>query len=79
MSDSKIEAAKARQARAYSKIYGGRQGTVTREKMFESKETIMPPKDGIVMRTEYQVTYEESEDSLSEKGLGRTESWKDEM
>jgi len=38
----------------------------------------MPGKDGIVMTTEYQVRYEESQDSLSEKGLGRTESWKEE-
>jgi hypothetical protein len=46
--------------------------------VFESEENIMPGKDEIVMTTEYQVKYEESQDSLSEKGLGRAESWKDE-
>lgn len=47
--------------------------------MFESEESIMPGKDRIVLTTEYQVKYEESEDSLSEKGLARAESWRDEQ
>jgi len=46
--------------------------------VFESVENILPGQDGIIMTTEYQVKYEESQDSLSEKGLGRAESWKDE-
>lgn len=45
--------------------------------VFGSEENIIPGKDEIVMTTEYQVKYEESQDSLSEKGLRRAESWKD--
>ena len=68
---------KSRMARAYSEVYAkGRGVNVTSKNVFESEENIIPGKDEIVMTTEYQVKYEESQDSLSEKGLGRTESWK---
>jgi hypothetical protein len=46
--------------------------------MFESEENIIPGKDEIVITIEYQVKYKESQDSLSEKGLERIESWEDE-
>lgn len=80
LKDSKDDSAKSRRVRAYSKVYsrGQRSGNDTINNVFESEENIMPGKDGIVMTTEYQVKYEESQDSLSEKGLGRAESWKDE-
>ena len=70
---------KSRKARAYSKVYTTVQGSgnATTKNVFESEENIMPGKDEIVMTTEYQVKYEESQESLSEKGLGRAESWKD--
>ena len=80
LKDSKDDSAKSGSVRAYSKVYtrGQGSGNATRKNMFESEENIIPGKDEIVMTTEYQVKYEESQDSLSEKGLGRTESWKDE-
>jgi hypothetical protein len=66
--------------RSYSRVYtrGQGSGNATTKNVFESEENIMPGRNGIVMTTEYQVKYEESQDSLSEKGLGRAESWKDE-
>ena len=78
--DSKDDSAKSRKVRAYSKVYtrGQRSGNATTKNVFESEENIMPGKDDIIITTEYQVKYEESQDSLSEKGLGRAESWKDE-
>lgn len=42
-----------------------------------SEDYIKFGKDDVVITTEYQVEYEESQDSLSEKGLGSAESWKD--
>lgn len=80
LKDSKDDSAHSREVRAYSKVYsrGQASGNATTKNIFESEENIIPGKDGIVMMTEYQVKYEESQDSLSEKGLGRTESWKDE-
>jgi hypothetical protein len=77
---SNDESAKAGRVRAYSKVYIKAQGNVNAatKNGFGSEENIMPGKDGIVMTTEYQVRYEESQDSLSEKGLARTESWKEE-
>jgi hypothetical protein len=80
LKDSNDESAKAGRGRAYSKVYIKAQGNVNAatKNGFGSEENIMPGKDGIVMTTEYQVRYEESQDSLSEKGLGRTESWKEE-
>jgi len=80
LKDSKDDSAKSRKVRAYSKVYTRRQGSgnATTKNVFESEENIMPGKDEIVMTIEYQVKYEESQDSLSEKGLGRAESWKDE-
>ena len=78
MKDSKDESAKSRKARAYSKVYTrGQGGGNATKNVFESEENIIPGRDDIVMTTEYQVKYEESQDSLSEKGLGRSESWKD--
>ena len=77
---SKDILAKPRKARAYSMVYARGQGggvPITKN-VFESEENIMPGKNEIVMTTEYQINYEESQDSLSEKGLARTESWKDE-
>jgi hypothetical protein len=80
LKDSKDDSAKSRKVREYSKVYtrGQGSGNATTKNVFESEENIMPGKDEIVMTTEYQVKYEESQDSLSEKGLGRTESWKNE-
>jgi hypothetical protein len=80
LKDSKDDSAKSRKVRAYSKVYtrGQGSGNAATKNVFESEENIMPGKDEIVMTTEYQVKYEESQDSLSEKGLGRAESWKDE-
>ncbi|PMD64508.1 uncharacterized protein K444DRAFT_660403 [Hyaloscypha bicolor E] len=80
LKDSKNDSAKSRKVRAYSKVYtrGQGSGNAATKNVFESEENIMPGKDEIVMTTEYQVKYEESQDSLSEKGLGRAESWKDE-
>ena len=77
---SKYDSAKSRKVRAYSKAYtrGQGSGNATTKNVFESEENIMPGKDEIIMTTEYQVKYEESQDSLSEKGLGRAESWNDE-
>jgi hypothetical protein len=77
---SKDDSAKFRKAQVYSKVYIRGQGSrnAVTNNVFESEENIMPGKDEIVMTTEYQVKYEESQDSLSEKGLGRAESWKDE-
>jgi hypothetical protein len=77
---SKDDSAKSRSVRAYSRVYtrGRGSGNTTTKNAFESEENIIPGKDEIVMTTEYQVKYEESQDSVSEKGLGRTESWKDE-
>ena len=74
------DSAKPRKARAHSKVYTRVQGSgnTATKNVFESEENIMPGKDEIVMTTEYQVKYEESQESLSEKGLGRIESWKDE-
>lgn len=73
------DSANSRRVRTYSRVYTrGGQGNTTTKNMFESEENIMPDKDVIVMTTEYQVKYEDSEDSLSEKGFGRAESWKDE-
>jgi hypothetical protein len=78
---SKLDSAESRKFRTYSRAYtrGPGNGDATTENMFESRENIISGKDVIVMTTEYQVKYEESQDSLSEKGLGRTESWKDEI
>jgi hypothetical protein len=80
LKDSKDDSAKSRKARAYSNVYTRGQGSgyAMTKNVFESEENIVPGKDEIVMTTEYQVKYEESQDSLSEKGLGRAESWKDE-
>lgn len=80
MKDLKSDSAKSREVRAYSKVYtrGQASGNATTKNVFESEENIMPGKDEIVMTTEYQVKYEESQVSLSEKGLGMAESWKDE-
>lgn len=80
LKDSKGDPAKPRKVRAYSKVYARGQGSenATTKNVFDSVENIMPGKGEIVMTTEYQVKYEESQDSLSEKGLGRAESWKDE-
>jgi hypothetical protein len=80
LKDSKVDSAKFRKVRVYSKVYtrGQGSGNATTKNVFESEENIIPGKDEIVMTTEYQVKYEESQDSLSEKGLGRAESWKDE-
>jgi hypothetical protein len=77
---SKNDSGKARKVRAYSRVYtrGQGSGNATTKNVFESEENIMPGKDEIIMTTEYQVKYEESQDSLSEKGLGRAESWNDE-
>ena len=74
------DSAKSRQARTYSKVYTRGQGSsnATAKNVFESVENILPGQDGIIMTTEYQVKYEESQDSLSEKGLVRVETWKDE-
>lgn len=74
---SKNDSARSKKFRAYSKVYtkGQGSGNVTTKNVFESEENIVPGRDEIVMTTEYQVKYEESQDSLSEKGLGRTESW----
>jgi hypothetical protein len=46
--------------------------------VLDSEEAILPGKHEIVMTVDYQVEYEESEDSLSEKGLGGgvRDSWK---
>lgn len=73
------DSVKSRQARTYSKVYTRGQGSskATTKNVFESEENILPRQDGIIMTTEYQVKYEESQDSLSEKGLGRVDSWKD--
>jgi hypothetical protein len=78
--DSSDDSTRSRRVRAYSTVYSRGQGSgnATTKSVFESEENIMPGKDGIIMTTEYQVKYEESQDSLSEKGLGRAESWKDE-
>jgi hypothetical protein len=80
LKDLKDDTAKSRNVGAYSKVYtrGQGSGNATTKNMFESEENIMPGKDEIIMTIEYQVKYEESQDSLSEKGLGRAESWKDE-
>jgi len=80
LKDSNDDSAKSRKVRVYSKVYTRRQGSgnATTKNVFESEENIMPGKDEIVMTTEYQVKYEESQDSLSEKGLATAESWKDE-
>jgi hypothetical protein len=74
------DSAKSRQARTYSKVYtrGQGRGNATAKNVFESVENILPGQDGIIMTTEYQVKYEESQDSLSEKGLVRVETWRDE-
>jgi hypothetical protein len=79
LKDSNHESTKSRNFRTYSKVYtrGQGNGNVTTQNVFESVENIMPSKDEIVMTTEYQVKYEDSQESLSEKGLGRVESWKD--
>ncbi|KAE8448820.1 hypothetical protein EG329_008822 [Mollisiaceae sp. DMI_Dod_QoI] len=78
--DSKDDSAESRQFRAYGEVYirGQGNGNAGTKSAFESEENIVPGKEGIVMTTEYQVNYEESRDSLSEKGFGRSESWKDE-
>jgi hypothetical protein len=80
LKDSEDDSAKPRKARTYSRVYtrGQGSGNGTTKNVFESVENILPGQDGIIMTTEYQVKYEESQDSLSEKGLGRVESWKDE-
>ena len=80
MKDSKDDSAKSRKVRAYSKVYtrGQGSGNATTKDVFGSEENIKFGMGEIVMTTEYQVKYEESQDSLSEKGLGRAESWKDE-
>jgi hypothetical protein len=80
LKDSKDDSAKSRKVRAYSKVYtrGQGGGNATTKNVFESEENIMPGKNEIVMTTEYRVNYEESQDSLSEKGLARAESWNDE-
>jgi hypothetical protein len=79
LKDSKDDSAKSRKVRAYSKVYtrGQGSGNAATKNVFQSEENIMPGKDEIIMTTEYQVKYE-SQDSLSEKGLGRAESRKDE-
>jgi hypothetical protein len=48
------------------------------DSVLDSEEAILPGKHEIVMTVDYQVEYEESEDSLSEKGLGGgvRDSWK---
>jgi hypothetical protein len=81
LKDSEDDLPNSRMARAYSKIYtkGQGSGNATTKNAFESKENIMPGKDEIIMTTEYQVKYEESQDSLSEKGLGRSESWQNDV
>jgi hypothetical protein len=80
LKDWKDNSGNSRMVRAYSKVYTRGQGTrnATTKNVLESEENIVPGKDEIVMTTEYQVKYEESQDSLSEKGLGRAESWKEE-
>lgn len=80
LKDSEDDLAKSRKTRAYSKVYSRGQGSgnATIKNVFESEQSIMPSKDDIIITTEYQVKYEESQDSLSEKGLGKAESWKDE-
>jgi hypothetical protein len=80
LKDSKDDSANSRKVRAYSTVYARGQGggNATAKNAFESEENIMPGKDGIVMTTEIRVKYEESKDSLSEKGLGRADSWEDE-
>jgi len=80
LKDMNDDSGKSRKVRAYSKVYirGQATGNAPTKNVSESVENIMPGKNGIVMTTEYHVKYEESQDSLSEKGLGRTESWKDE-
>lgn len=79
LKDSKDDLAKSRRGRAYSVVYtrGQGGGNAAMKNAPESEENIMPDRHVIVMTTEYHIKYEESEDSLSEKGLGRTESWKD--
>jgi hypothetical protein len=80
LKDSDDASSRPRLVRAYSKVYarGQANGNAKQKKSFESDDNIMPGKDEIVMTTEYQVKYEESQDSLSEKGLVSTESWKTE-
>lgn len=80
LKDSEDESTKSRKIRAYSKVYvrGQGRGGAGMKGGSESEENIKPEKDKIVMTTEYQVKYEENQDSLSEKGMGRAESWKDE-
>lgn len=82
LKDLQDDSAKSRKVRAYSKVYtkgqGRGKGNGMRKDVFESKEDMVLGKDAIVMTTEYQVRYEESQDSLSEKGLVRVETWKEE-
>ncbi len=79
LEDLEDDSAKSRQARTYSKVYtrGQVSSKATTKNVFESEVIILPGRNGIIMTTEYQVKYEESQDSLSEKGLGRVDSWQD--
>jgi hypothetical protein len=80
LKDSKDDSTKSRVLRTYSRVYTGVQGSgnAATKNVFGSEDNIKSAKDEIIMTTEYQVKYEESQDSLSEKGLRRVESWKDE-
>lgn len=79
LKDLEDDSAKSRHARTYSKVYtrGQVSGKAATKNVFESEENILPGRNEIIMTTEYQVKYEESQDSLSEKGLGRVDSWQD--
>lgn len=72
---SKDDSAKSRKVRVYS--MAPRSGKFMTKNISESEDHIKSGKDNVVITTEYQVDYEESQDSLSEKGFGSAESWKD--